>query len=140
MNIMRGVKKPIYNTAKKDLSIRDMLKITRNLNENTENINKKTSFDQKNEEDKFNNYFSDLNVTTSFIDLDVYDNAIFWGGTVDGVLQFVYKVTPNENTSGVEFNYLRDFNPENPDNDEIIKRIENYYSVFYNYWKNNLAV
>lgn len=132
MRSLGETKQNNINVFKKELSVRDMLNITRNLNESN---NKKTNFDKKNEEDKFNEYFSDLNIITSFIELEIYDDFIFWGGTIDGILQFVFKVTPNENTSGVEFNYLRDFNPENPDNDEIINRIESYYNIFYNYWK-----
>jgi len=132
---------------KKELTMRDMLKITRTrkLNEDVEgeenqdpNKNKKTIYDQANEEEKFRNYFSDMNVDIKFIDLDVYDNLIFWGGTIDGVIQFVYKVTPDEKTSGIEFNYLPDFTADNPDNDLIIKKIESYYDIFYKYWRNNV--
>lgn len=132
---------------KKELTMRDMLKITRTrkLNEDVEgeenqdpNKNKKTIYDQASEEEKFRNYFSDMNVDIKFIDLDVYDNLIFWGGTIDGVIQFIYKVTPDEKTSGIEFNYLPDFTADNPDNDLIIKKIESYYDVFYKYWRNNV--
>lgn len=124
------------NKPKKDLSMRDMLKITRNLNEDKQN--KKTVYDQAREEEKFRNFFNDMNVNIKFIELEVYNDMIFWGGTVDGIIQFVYKVTPDENTSGVEFNYLDDFSPDNPDNDEIIRRIESYYDTFYKYWRNNM--
>ena len=110
------------------------------LNENTEEkaMNKKTSYDQPMEEEKFLNNFKDMNVNVKFIDLEIFDNLVFWGGTVDGIIQFIYKVTPDENTSGVEFNYLSDFSPDNPDNDEILKRIEGYYDTFYKYWQNNV--
>jgi hypothetical protein len=130
--------------AKKDLSMRDMLKITRKINEAVEGEdeqpqkNKKSVYDQSREEEKFNNYFNDMNVDIKFIDLDVFDNLIFWGGTIDGVIQFVYKVTPDEKTSGIEFNYLPDFTVDNPDNDKIIKKIESYYDSFYKYWRNNI--
>ena len=131
--------------SKKDLSMRDMLKITRNINEavstndgQKNSINKVTAIDQNNEEEKFRNFFSDMNVNIKFIDLEVFDNLIFWGGTVDGIIQFVYKVTPDESTSGVEFNYLEDFTPDNPENEEIVGRIESYYDNFYKYWRNNM--
>jgi len=131
--------------VKKDLSMRDLLKITRTrkINEDVEeqqdpNKNKKTVYDQANEEEKFRNYFNDMNVDIKFVDLDVYDNLIFWGGTIDGVIQFVYKVTPDEKSSGIEFNYLPDFTADNPDNDLIIKKIESYYDTFYKYWRNNV--
>jgi len=128
---------------KKDLSVRDMLKITRNINEgkvriNEEPENKKTSSDQSIEEEKFRNFFNDMNVSIKLIDLGVYDNLIFWGGTIDGVIQFVYKVTPDESTSGVEFNYLEDFSPDNPENEEITGRVESYFDNFYRYWRDNV--
>jgi hypothetical protein len=130
--------------AKRDLSMRDMLKITRKINEAVEGEdeqpqkNKKSVYDQSREEEKFRSYFDDMNIDIKFIDLDVFDNLIFWGGTIDGVIQFVYKVTPDEKTSGIEFNYLPDFTVDNPDNDKIIKKIESYYDSFYKYWRNNI--
>lgn len=148
---MRGEKYVVNENTKtpqkKDLNMRDMLKITRSLNEvemagseigQEHSVSKKTAYDQSIEEEKFRNYFRDMNVNIKFIDLEVRDNLIFWGGTVDGIIQFVYKVTPDEATSGVEFNYLDDFSPDNPDNDEIIKKIESYYDIFYKYWRNNM--
>ena len=63
---------------------------------------------------------------------------VFWGGTIDGTIQFAYKVTPNEKTSGVEFNYLDDFTVDNEENDEIVKKIEDYYDVFFKYWRDNI--
>jgi hypothetical protein len=128
-------------TEKKDLNVRDMLKITRKLNEEVSNnpIDKKTAYDQENEEKKLLNYFKDMNVNIRFIPLEVYDNFVFWGGTVDGMIQFVFKVTPNENTSNVEFNYLEDFSPDNPENDEIVNRLEAYYDIFSKFWQENMV-
>jgi hypothetical protein len=129
----------------KNLTIRDMLKIIRKLNEDVEgnedkdkSLNKKTVYDQTEEEQKFNNFFSDMNVNIKFIELEIYDNLIFWGGTIDGIIQFIYKVTPDEKTGGVEFNYLEDFSPDNPDNEKIIKKVQSYYDTFYKYWRNNM--
>jgi len=138
---------PIINEAitsepKKDLNIRDMMKITRDIHEGKvslkESENKETVYDQSMEEEKFRNFFNDMNVSIKFVELGVYDNLIFWGGTIDGVIQFVYKVTPDENTSGIEFNYLDDFSPDNPDNEEITGRIESYFDNFYKYWRDNV--
>jgi hypothetical protein len=145
---------------KKDLSMRDMLKITRNplkLNEDIENnpqdntpvepqdgekeatsANKETAYDQSEEEEKFRNYFDDINVDIKFIPLKIYDNLVFWGGVIDGVIEFVYKVTPDEKSTGIEFNYTPDFTADNPDNDLIIKKIESYFDIFYKYWRNNI--
>lgn len=121
------------------LSMRDMLKITRKLNEETNKPeNKKNAYDQNMEEEKFRNFFNDMNVSIKFIELEIFDNFVFWGGTVDGIIQFVYKVTPEESTSGVEFNYLEDFSPDNPENEEITGRIESYFDTFYKYWRDNV--
>ena len=145
---MRGeeyvVNEEVVKTPKKDLTMRDMFKITRKLNEDVEdkeeNVeNKKTVYDQGMEEEKFMNFFRDMNVNVNFIELEIKDNLVFWGGTVDGIIQFIYKVTPDESTSGVEFNYLEDFSPDNPENDVIIKKIESYYDSFYKYWRNNIT-
>ena len=130
-------------TPKKDLNVHDMLKITRNINDdivslNEEVENKKTVYDQSMEEKKFRNFFNDMNVNIKLIDLEVYDNLVFWGGTIDGVIQFIYKVTPDESTSGIEFNYLEDFSPDNPENEEITGRIESYFDTFYKYWRDNV--
>jgi hypothetical protein len=144
---MRGkpvIKEEDSNKPTKNMDVRDMLKITRDIHEGVVNLkeeilqDKETVFDQSIEEEKFRNFFNDMNVSIKFIDLEVFDDFIFWGGTVDGVIQFVYKVTPDENTSGVEFNYLEDFSPDNPENEEIIGRIESYFDNFYKYWRDNV--
>ena len=128
---------------KKDLNMRDMLKITRDINEGVvslseESENKETIYDQSMEEEKFRNFFNDMNVSIKLIDLKVYRDLVFWGGTIDGTIQFVYKVTPDESTSGVEFNYLEDFSPDNPENEEITGRVESYFDTFYRYWRDNV--
>jgi len=130
---------------KKELSMRNLLKITRKLNEDFENttqepkvrVNKKNVFDQTREEDKFNAFFSNDSVNIKFIELEIYDDLVFWGGTIDGTIQFIYRVTPDEATSGVEFNYLPEFNPENPENQVIIDKVKSYYDSFYKYWRDN---
>lgn len=127
------------NKPKKDLSIRDMLKITRMLNEDDvkeKSVEKKTIYDQEREEQKFRSFFSDMNVNIEFVDLEVYDDLIFWGGTVDGVIQFVYIVTPER--KDIQFNYLEDFSAENPENEKIIEKIESYFDSFYKYWRDNV--
>jgi len=129
---------------KKDLNVRDMLKITRDINEGIVSLreegaeNKESVYDQTMEEEKFRNFFRDMSVSIKLIDLEIYDNLVFWGGTIDGVIQFVYKVTPDESTSGVEFNYLEDFSPDNPENEEITGRVESYFENFYKYWRDNV--
>jgi hypothetical protein len=143
---MRGeayvVNENVKPESKKSLTMHDMLKITRTLNEDIQGdeveqkpVNKKTAQDQSNEEQKFKDSFpTGYDINVDFIELEVTDQYAFWGGTINGLIQFVYKVTPDENTSGVEFNYLEGFNEDDPKNDEIIKRVESYYDSFYEYW------
>jgi hypothetical protein len=133
-------KSVVKEFTKKQPTTQDYVRRMRLINEqeNDERKNLKTVYDQTREEKNFRKNIDDLNVTVDFIPLEVYDDFVFWGGTIDGTIQFVYKVTPDEDTSGVEFNYLEDFNPENEDNEEIIERIENYYDQFYKYWRNNI--
>lgn len=126
----------VNKTEVKEVTMRDMLKITRRLNE--VDGNKATAYDQPNEEKKLLNNFKDINVNIRFIDLEVNDDYVFWGGTVDGIIQFIYKVTPEDATSGIEFNYLDDFSPDNPENEDIVNRIKGYYDFFYKYWQSNL--
>ena len=139
------------NTSKKDLNVRDMLKITRNFKMNEDVVpgnataednvpaeNKETAYDQTEEEEKFRNYFDDMNVDIKFIPLQIFQNLIYWGGTIDGVIQFKYKVTPDEKSKKIELNYLPDFTADNPDNDLIVKKIESYFDIFYKYWRNNI--
>lgn len=141
--LIKRVRGESYNAEsdlnKKNMSIRDMLNITRRINEEEEKqTNKKTIYDQPREEEKFMKNFQDMPVSIKFRELELYDSLVFWGGTIDGTIQFVYKVTPNKATSGVEFNYLDDFSPDNPDNEIIIDKIEKYYDSFAGYWRNNL--
>jgi len=121
-------------------NIRKHINVLRKLNEqhvdlgrNLKNIN-----DQKREEEKFKDFFDDLNVNVEFIEIEIYENLIFWGGTIDGVIQFVYKVTPEDATTGVEFDYLENFSPDNPENEEITGRIKSYFNTFYKYWRDNV--
>lgn len=138
--ISNRINKITKRDNKKELSTQDIVKkFRKNLNEMSGDMrNRKTVYDQSREESNFKKNFDDLNVSIDFIPLEVYDNLILWGGTVDGMIQFVYKVTRDDKTSGVEFNYLDEFTVDNPDNDEIIERIENYYDQFYRYWRDNI--
>lgn len=149
---MRGGKyevNEIQDAPKHELSMRDLLKITRTrkLNEQAEEDNKenaqniKIDSDQNREEDKFRDFFNNNNITINveFIDLEAYNNLVFWGGTINGIIQFTYKVPADERTSsGVEFNYLDDYSPDNPENDEIVKMVKTYYDTFAKYWNDKI--
>jgi hypothetical protein len=64
---------------------------------------------------------------------------VFWNFIVNGVIQFVFVVTPDEISSRMEINYLQGFSKDNPMNDEIIEKVQAYYDTgFSKYWRNNL--
>lgn len=141
LSIVRDKKKPIIKTTNEnkisDNDVREMLKRTKKafLKEDSD---RSLEIDQNTEEEKFRNYFRDLEVVVDFIELEVYDKGVFWGGTIDGIIQFVYKVTPNEKDSGFDVYYLEDFDKNNEDNQEIARRIELYYEEFFKYWRDNI--
>ena len=135
-------------TPKKDLTMRDMLKITRNLNEdvdfgNEPEVNLATANDEKYLTDRFTEMFENLNVSANLLNLHsdpklkLTKNQGFWGGTIDGAIQFVYKATADKDSSGIEFKYLPSVSPDDPDNQEIVKNIETFYDTFYDYWRDN---
>lgn len=119
-------------------TMRDLLKITR-TRRLVEVENKKNVYDQGIEEEKFLNNFRDMNVHVRFFELIVTDNYVLWGGTINGVIQFAYSVTDDKTENTVKFNYLEDFSPDNPENDEIVTRIEAYYDEFFKYWNENVV-
>jgi len=153
---------PLHNLREADVrqpNMRDMLGIMRKLNEddtsvkntvvvdanddvedNTKKLgdDRKTFLDQGLEEKKIINYFKDLNVDIVFDKLDVFENGVFWGATLDNQIQFVYMATHEELTSGVEINTTDDFDPNVEENKLIVKKIEDYYNVFYKYWRDNV--
>jgi len=100
--------------------------------------NRKTVYDQEREEEKFRNNFDDLNVAIQFYPLEIYDNWVYWGGIIDGAIEFVYSVTPDEDTSEYRIKYVDDLNKDDPDNQEIAERIESYYNQFFKYWRDNI--
>lgn len=121
-------------------SARNLLNSIRNYNKieiKEEPVEKTLANDQEREEEKMRGYFQDLEVMIDFIELEIFEKGIFWGGTIDGVVQFVYKVTPDEKSSGFEIYYLEDFDKNNPDNEEISNRIERYYEEFFKFWRDN---
>lgn len=133
------------NTPKKQLTARDLLGKMRTLNEETEEeqnvlgTNKKTDFDQHDEEAKMVQAFKDLEVVLKFDELEVFDKAVFWGGTIDDQVQWVYMVTPDETSSKFKINYTKDYDINAKQNEKVLKRIEEYYNNnFFKYWRNNL--
>lgn len=143
--LLRGGTSGSYDKLTEDNKTKFLIKKLRSLTEQQEedpdsvgHKNLKTTYDQKREEEKIENFMKDLNVVIDFIELKITEDKVFWGGTVDGIIQFAFKVTPNDDTSGIEFNYLDGYNIENPENEEIIDKLESYYDMFYKYWRNNI--
>jgi hypothetical protein len=143
INKMRNLKNGILETEKKkdikpkDLSMRDMLKITRKINENITVSTKVTPAEQREEEEKFRNFFRDNQVHVDFEPLELYDDSVFWSGVIDNQLQFIYKVSPVEEANGFSVNYLEGFDQQDEENQEVVKKIEKYYDEFYKYWRDN---
>lgn len=125
---------------KKILSTQDYVKKIRHLNEDEvkEKINRKTEYDQSIEEEKFRSNFDDLNVVIKFGELKIYDDYIFWDGVIDGLIYFTFEVTPYDDTSNVYLDYSDKFIGNNPDNQEIVDRLESYYNQFFKYWRDNI--
>lgn len=115
-------------------SIRNQLN---NMRKIFEAIDKASSSDTKSEIEKMNRYFSNENIVIDYEELELFPNFVFFGGTIDNSLQFVFKVTENEQTSGIELNFLEGYNPDNEENKKIIDKLEKYYEIFFNYWKEN---
>lgn len=165
LNIMRNLKRGVIEnkpqvkneSAKKEMTMRDMLKITRNMiNEaDMERIDldqdgnkesnlvdmavdsKKTMFDQEAEEEKFRQALDRFNVNINFEPIEILDDSIVWRGTIDNQLAWTYVVTSDETKNGVEFKYSENFDDTKPDNEEMVKTIESYYGDFYKYWRDN---
>ena len=132
-----GVNKPIS-----DLYVRDMIKITRGMKDDKKKVQssipeKISPAEEKEEQEKFENFFRNNNVFIEFQPLEVYPHGVFWGGTIDDQIQWVYKVTPEEISSGVDINVLGGFQKNDPENQEIIKKLESYYDTFYKFWRDN---
>lgn len=132
--------KPILKEDKvKDLSMRELLKKTRMLNEIVlkEDVNI-TPIDQKHVVDGLSNSLKQLEAIPKLNPIKVINGNIFWSGSVNDIIEFVYKVSPDASKSGYEINYDKDLTIEIPNKDEISKVIEDYYAEFFKYFQNFL--
>lgn len=119
--------------------IRNSLRKMRNLVENS--LNNKTAFDQFIEEKKLYDFFDDNTLMIDFQDLEVHEYGVIWGGIINNEVGFVYTVSKDSDMSTVEINYDEDdFNALKDENQQLIKKIENYYTVFYKYWRDNFLI
>ena len=162
-NFKKGVienfdNKPNTDKPKKEMTMRDMLAITRkkNIHEadmqqvdvtndgevdanfiDTSVDSKKTSFDQNSEEEKFRQAIKTFNVDAQFEPIEILDYSVVWNGTIDNQFQWSFLVTPDESVNGAKFNYSENFDENEPDNQELIDTIRSYYDDFYKYWRDN---
>ena len=134
-------------TTNEGVKTQDLVKIMRKLNEQeeveqTERVNKETPNDLAGEKERLNNALRDFNVVVDFDNdkFKVYDDLVFSSGTIDGVLEFVMKVTPNDSENGIIINYDRDdFDMQSDENNDLVAVLEDYQeNVFEPYWVENI--
>jgi hypothetical protein len=128
----------------KEMTMREMLRKTRSLQKeevaqaSNEPAEKGVSpAEQEKYQRGMQDFFDDDNITIKFEPILLYDQGVFWAGTIDGQLKFAYMVTPDESTSGVKIERSPDFDPNNEDNRKVEKKIIDYYNTFYEYWREN---
>lgn len=137
LNITRGKKTQDIFSVNRKTDVRSTINIMRNLNEAIGN-NGATNSDNNDEIEKIRNYFSDLMVNIEAQPIEIYDQGVFWAFNIDNQILVVYKVTPDDETSSFEIQYTDAFDKSNPENQDIVKRIETYYKQFYTYWRENI--
>ena len=145
-NAQKGVKEDYIKSnnpkPNKDMSMRDMLGKMRKLDEanlfEVTRVNKATTVDQNREEEKMNNYFRDIELDIQFDSIEIYENSVIFTGSLSNGIEWVYTVTPDDQTSDVEIDYGNDFNADEENNKKSIEMIEAYYDQFYNYWTKNV--
>lgn len=154
----------------KNMDIRDMLgkmRSAKKLHENVLGANKKTlneaiettAIDQRQQEEKMFNFFGDNNLVIDFQPLGVEDNGVWWGGTLNKTIDWVFWVSNDQNLNkiiinNVEITDLDAFNADDSkirqitdrlegDNvpseraEELVRKIIAYYQEFSNYWIEN---
>jgi hypothetical protein len=146
-NHLKKIKEDFKPKSKTEKSFKDFLNEMRKLKEENESSVRKTVFDEKEEQDKLLRILPS-DVVVNFEELEVYDDLVIWGGSINDDFEFFYKVTPNKKTSSFDFKFLSGFDPtgeqaEEPDEyvEEQMKLfdiIKNYYESFSKYWRENL--
>jgi hypothetical protein len=129
-----NIPKPVVNeNIVKILSMRDMLKITRSLNEGF----KVLPIDQKTHEEGIKRALLNLKAIPKFNNIEIIDNSIFWSGVINDMITFVYKISEDGSKDGAEFKTNDKLNVGTPETSEIMKKLENYYDIFFDYYQNN---
>ena len=133
--------------VKKEMNMRDMLKITRKKTLNEAAIKEPvTSIDKKEEEEKLRNYFNN-EVNINFDELVLYNNAVWFGGVINNVLKWVFTVGVDENLNNIEIELLENPTEKTDDVnnvssvdsiDTIAEKLKAYYNnEFKPYWIQN---
>lgn len=128
-------KKPV-----KEMSVRDSIGLMRKLNEeiNTLSDGVLTGAELDREQEKIKNYFANENVNVEFTEIFVRKGrGVAAKGMVDDQIEFAYTVSNDTKESGVKIAYLNNFDSKNPNNDKIVRMVQQYYNDFYDYWRDN---
>ena len=98
-----------------------------------------TEIDKEEEQEKMNKYFSEPNVAIEYRDFLVKSDEVLLSGTINNAIEFVLVASADNNSEDVTVNYLDDFQAQDPKNEEIIKKLNDYHhDVFYKYWREQL--
>jgi hypothetical protein len=134
-----------------EMTVRDMLKITRKLNENEDEnvdlVNKVTprdvDFVEKSIQSSFRN--TGLNVNFDFPEnndpheLYVDEMFVYWGATINNVLMFTYTINNNDDAdTGVKYKYIEESSvlEDSDEYKQIVEKIEEFFnSTFYPYFR-----
>lgn len=150
LNIMRNKNVSVVNINEDNKKVRiDEKSMVRNMIKNMRTLtkedfskttNKATINDQKKEEEKLLSNFKNEEVSFEFQDIEIFDDKIFWGGTVitkSGSLDWVFVVSTNEGENGFFPNSESNFDTTIPENKKVLEMMKVYYDEFYRYWRDN---
>lgn len=122
----------------KEITMREMLACTRRkVNEEIQRTISQAEIDREHE--KMLNYFADDEVNIQFKDFLIKPDAVFMSGIIADAIMFAYTVSSSVSSpeEGCKIEYLDGFDPANPENDKLIKKVQAYWNDFYRYWRDN---
>ena len=147
---MRGKKfvaEAVNDEPKKEVTMRDMLKITRAINEEFEDpttggddeVDVEAQSDKSTEEKKMTNYFASRNIRVSIVfnSLVVTKKKVYWSFVINSVMRIAFKYVPSDKVnSGIVFEYKNEEDAEKLS--EIAEEVKKYFDVWVDYWEINL--
>lgn len=120
----------------KEMTIREMLGSMRKLNEDQPRTISQSEIDREHE--KMQNYFAEDGVNITFQDFAIRPDAVFMSGTIDNDIQFAYEVSQDHlKMEPGDLHYLNGFDSTDPENDKLVKKVQDYYNTFKQYWIDN---